>query len=361
MVTTIIIFIVILALLVLAHEFGHFIVARYFGCQVDEFGFGFPPRIFGVQKGKTLYSLNWLPFGGFVKIKGENGEQAVDEDSFGHKSASKRVLILAAGVIMNILVAVVLMQIVMGAGVQRRITGPVDPSATVTNHQSEVVMVVEGGAASAVGIEAGDLLIELEGVEGNVGVAQLHEVAAQDPDKARKLVVERDGMFVNYTINAMPIPDTDQVGFGIIVDETGVVSYPVHVALYKGVTEVWNMTTGIFEGLGGLIRRMIAGESVGEAVAGPVGIAVITGEVAQLGFVALLQFMAFLSVNLAIINILPIPALDGGRILFVLIEKIRGGKPVRAQIEGIVHMIGFVLLIGLIILVTYRDIVRLVN
>lgn len=360
MLTTIVIFVAVLAVLVLAHEFGHFIVAKKFGCRVDEFGFGFPPKLFGIKKGETEYTVNLLPLGGFVKIKGEQGEGEDEPDSFAHKPAGKRILILAAGVIMNILVAIVLMQIVMGVGSRQLLDERISDSARITDHTTQVVQVVEGLPAHAAGIEPGDVIQQVEGVAQPVTLENLRAALQQEPDIKRTVVLRRGEQEITKELSAVQIPQTQQYGFGVGLIETGIVSYPVHVALWKGVTETWYITAETFKAFGGIIRKLVAGEKVSEELAGPVGIAVLTREVAAVGFIPLLQLIALLSVNLAIINILPIPALDGGRILFVLIEKLRGGRKLRGQVEGIAHLVGFLLLLALIFLVTYRDIMRII-
>ncbi len=358
MVTTVLIFIAILAVLVLTHEFGHFIVAKKFGCRVDEFGFGFPPKLFGWKKGDTEYTFNLLPLGGFVKIKGENGDDEADPDSFGSKSAMRRIAILAAGVAMNILTAVVLMMVVMGVGVDRIIDDRLGPSAIIEDRAVTVVQVLDGSPAATASIEPGDILQSVEGLE-LITVESLRELLAADPSLERDVIVERNGEPLSKKLSAYTIPETGSAGFGVALIETGVVSYPMHVALWKGVTETWWITSETFKAFGDMAVRLVRREPLAAEVAGPVGIAVLTGEVVQMGYAHLLQFIALLSVNLAIINLLPIPALDGGRILFVLIEKLRGGKKVSAKVEGLVHMIGFVLLLSLILFVTYKDVLKL--
>lgn len=357
---TILIFIAVLAVLVLAHEFGHFIVAKKFGCRVDEFGFGFPPKLFGFKKGGTEYTLNLLPLGGFVKIKGEQGEGEQDADSFAHKSAGRRVLILAAGVIMNVLVAVVLMQIVMAVGTRQLIDERVSPSAHIEDRRTQIVQILDNSPAKTAGVEPGDIIVSVEGVSQPVTSANLRAALQQEPTKERRIVLKRADSEITKNLAAAKLQETDQYGFGVGLIETGIVSYPLPVALWKGVTQTWYITAETFKAFGGMLHKLFIGEKVSEELAGPVGIAVLTREVASAGFMPLLQLIALLSINLAIINVLPIPALDGGRILFVLIEKLRGGKKVRAQIENIVHVIGFLLLLLLIFIVTYRDIMRII-
>ncbi len=368
MISTIIIFIIVLAVLVLAHEWGHFITARKFGCHVEEFGFGFPPRAFGVKskkfKGMT-WSINWLPFGGFVKIKGENGEEQADKDSFAHKPAWQRITILAAGVIMNVLVAVVLMQLAMGFGVRRVLDDTISPSAIVEYPEVHITGALEDSPLIAAGAQPGDIIEAVEGypfdVYGEITVEGIRQYlnAETTPDTLGVSVL-RDGI-LTWVPDVSATEYNGSQAWGVYLLETGEISYPWHIALWKGVEETVFITKETFKGLGGMVSGIFAGEGVSEDVAGPVGIAVITGQVLEQGFAQLLQFMALLSINLAILNILPIPALDGGRILFVLIEKIRGGKAVRAQIEGMVHFVGFVILLGLIVLVTYRDIANLIT
>lgn len=415
MLLTLLIFIAILALLVLVHEFGHFIVARKNGVKVDEFGFGFPPRLFGIQllKGETLekavetekitiddemiidekkeidvirpikkwrfvwgggrhlecpaeeegawlkagtvYSLNWIPLGGFVKIKGETGEFASDPDSFSFKSISRRALILAAGVLMNFVLAGLLLAIGFGLGLPQSLD-QIGWGARVKDAKVEVMAVLDGSPASKAGILPGDEIARVDALTG-LKLAEIQRYVDGKKNQPVKFIFSRDGQSVEKEITPVEIEQTKKGGIGVALLESGIVSYPWRMAIYRGfeaaviytwevLKAFWFLLTGLFQGIG-----------IGENLSGPVGIAVLTGKIARLGFIHLLQFTALLSINLAVLNFLPFPALDGGRILFLIIEKFRG-KPVRQKIENIIHTVGFALLLVLVVFVTYKDVTR---
>lgn len=382
---TIIIFIAVLSVLVFAHELGHFVTARRFGVRADEFGFGFPPRAIGFYrnksgkwrqvlggktyeslenstkadlvpaKGSTIYSLNWLPIGGFVKIKGENDNGDTEPDSFAAKKIWKRIIILSAGVIMNVILAWFLFAIGYMIGMPQS-TSEVGPNARVSEAMVAIIDVRADSPAAGAGLVSGDFIISVDNQEVAVE-KDLQEIIGASAGQEVALVIEREGEQMSLTVT----PEESEEGNGVIgvgIMAAGTVSYPFFNALVEGAKTTSWLLKEIFVAFGGLIKNLVGGESVGADFAGPIGIANITGQAARLGFVHLLQFTALLSLNLAVINILPFPALDGGRILFLLIEKVKG-KPVRRDIEAVAHNIGFILLIALIIFVTYKDIIRL--
>ena len=382
---TIIIFIAVLSLLVFVHELGHFVTARRFGVRADEFGFGFPPRAIGFYRNKagkwrqvfggktfeslenetkadlvpaknsTIYSLNWLPIGGFVKIKGENDNGDTDPDSFAAKKIWKRIVILSAGVIMNVVLAWFLFVIGYMIGMPQATTD-VGPRARVSEAMVAIIDVREDSPAATAGLLTGDFIISVNGQEVALE-KELQELIGANAEQEVALVIEREGEEMTLAVT----PEVSDAGNGVIgvgIMAAGTVSYPFFDALVEGAKTTGWLLKEIFIAFGGLIKSLVGGESVGADFAGPIGIANITGQAARLGFAHLLQFTALLSLNLAVINILPFPALDGGRILFLLVEKIKG-KPVRRDIEAVAHNIGFILLIALIIFVTYKDIIRL--
>lgn len=377
---TVLIFILVLSVLVFVHEFGHFWTARKLGVKAEEFGFGFPPRLFGFyrdqqgqrrhfwgnrsldelplkQKPKgTVYSLNWLPIGGFVKIKGENGEGKQEPDSFAAQSLGKRALILAAGVIMNIVLAFFLLSLGYMLGLPQSLD-EAGPSARITQAQVWVMETLPQSPAADAGLEAGDVIMAVNGQ------------AVSSSENLQALVAENNGVATNFlvksgdeerqvTITPTVIASTGKPGIGVSIYASGKVRYPFFIAIWEGLKATGLMFWAIIVAFATLIRDLFLGASVSGQVTGPVGIATLTGQVASLGFTYLLQFMALLSLNLALINILPFPALDGGRILFVVIEKFKG-KPVKQSVEAWIHTIGFWLLLALIVVVTYKDIGRL--
>ncbi|MFA6533849.1 MAG: RIP metalloprotease RseP [Patescibacteria group bacterium] len=361
MLFTIVVFIAVLAVLVLAHEAGHFFTARRFGCQVEEFGFGFPPRIFGRRSKKTgiLYSLNWIPLGGFVKIKGEDGENRDEPDSFGHKKAWQRAIILIAGVTMNFVLAVVLLTVGFGFGIPTALPtnlADLGPQARIANTETQIYLVAKDSPAEKAGLKSGDVILTLAG-QTPASVTAVQDYLAGEIDKAVNLTVRRDGQELAISVTPVYRDEIGRGGIGIALARTGIVSYPWYWSLYYGAGAAGNLAVNILVAFYTIIKNLIIGQPVGMEVTGPVGIAVMTGEVARMGIIYMLQFIALLSINLAIINFLPLPALDGGRLLFLLIEKLRR-RPVNQQIENFVHNLGFLLLMLLMVFVTYRDVVK---
>lgn len=381
---TVLVFIIILGFLVFVHEFGHFLVARRNGVFAEEFGFGFPPRIFGLYKTKngkrklvwgskdmksedTIYSVNWIPLGGFVKILGEDGDpspsagrEKKDPKSFASKKPFARVRILAAGVAMNFLLAAMLLSIGYFVGIPQAVEDAA--SGNLKNEKIQIIETIPGSPASQMGIQIGDQIIGAGAGDNQITafntVEEVQNFINANKGQEIKLNLKRR----DETLALSGTPRTDfpasEGALGISLVKTAQVSYPWYEAVWRGVQTTINLAGMIIVAFGNLLWKLITGHSVGMDVSGPVGIAVLTGQVAKLGFIYILQFTALLSVNLAIINILPIPALDGGRILFILIEKLKG-KPVSQRFEQRAHNIGFALLITLMVFITFRDVAKL--
>jgi len=363
---TILIFIVILGVLIFAHEFGHFIVAKKSGVRVEEFGFGFPPRLFGIKKGETLYSLNLIPIGGFVKIYGEQGEGKNEPNSFISKSASRRALILSAGVLMNFLLAVFLLSIGNKIGLPT-VVDEHSGSGVVRAARVQIAEIASGSPAEIAGIRIGDIIQKLRAeneelaIGEEVEVFKLEEVQSfidRHKGETNILTIKRGSDVLDISLVPREIAPTGEGPLGVALVNTAVVSYPLLESLSKGVTDPINLTILIIIALGSIIHRAVIGLPVGEALTGPVGIYNVTSQAAEMGFVYLLQLTALLSINLAIINILPFPALDGGRLLFLGIEKIKG-TPVSPKIENVIHTAGFAFLILLMLLITYKDLTKI--
>jgi len=352
---TIIVFVLILGLLVFVHELGHFVAARKNGVKVEEFGFGFPPRIFGIKKGETIYSINWIPLGGFVKIKGEDGENKEDEDSFSHKKIWRRAVILAAGVFMNFVLAAVLLSIGFMVGLPQVINGE-NSYAKVRDARVQVVQILEGTPAAEADVLVGDTILEIDGRKVE-DVEEMQNYLAGKIDAPVKFLLERESQKIDKEMSPTFLIETGRGGIGVGLLKTGIVSYPWYLSLWKGAESAVLFTGEVAAAFYELIKNLIVTQKVSVDLSGPVGIAVLTGQVARMGIIYLLQFTALLSINLAVINFLPFPALDGGRLLFLLIEKIRR-KPVSQKIENLVHNIGFGLLMLLVLLVTYRDVIK---
>jgi len=368
---TFIIFIVVLAVLVLSHEFGHFIAAKKAGMRVYEFGFGFPPRAFGwyrdpqtkkfkfvggkfdrEQAPATVYSVNWLPLGGFVQIKGENDAEVVSVDSFASQKVWKRAIVLAAGVTMNILLAAVLLSIGYMMGLPQA-TNDMEDISAVSNRRTEIIQVLAGKPAAVAGLVSGDVVLKIGNLE-NPRLKELQNYVNDHREEEIAVTIKRSEEIFVKNIKPAIYAETGKAGLGIGIAEIGTVKYPWYRAIYYGVVDTFWYLKEILLAFYFLIKGLFVGAGAGEAVAGPVGIAMMTGRVARLGLAYLIQFTAMLSLNLAIFNILPLPALDGGRLLFLLIGKIKG-SPVNQKWEQIIHSVGFSLLLLLVLVVTVKD------
>jgi len=345
MLLTIVIFIAILVLLILAHELGHFMTAKLSGVKVEEFGIGFPPRLISFKRGETVYSLNAIPLGGFTKLLGE--EDPTLRGSLASKSIATRVLVLSAGSLMNILLPIVLFS-----------------AAFMIPHDMllekvQVEEVASGSPAQSAGIEPGDTILEINGHpiknRGDIGYL-IHLNLGSEVN----ILLEKTD-FSSKEVNVKPRwnPPEGQGAIGIVitgVDSTVIrESYPFWKAIPSSITHCWEILV--------LFRNEIITWFLGATpqLAGPIGIAELTGEVAKAGFSALLEFTALISINLAIINLFPFPGLDGGRLVFVALEWVRRGKRIPPQKEGLVHLIGFIVLIIVIAVVSYYDIIRIIQ
>lgn len=370
---TILIFALVLGVLVFVHELGHFLVARMNGIKADEFGFGFPPRIFGlvrdettgrfrfvrgnaeVESPNTVYSINWIPLGGFVKIKGEDRNSAADTDSFAGRSAWTRIKVLGAGVFMNFLLAWVLFSIVLMLGFPEQIN-PAERDRYATT-DVQILQVQPKTPAEEIGLKAGDILLSLDALP----VTSLSMVSDYiNAHRGREIMVQVSRGGTALELRGTPRVSTPEGegALGISFSETAIVSYPWYQAIRLGFEQTYVKTAEILGALASMVASLFTGAKTEMDIAGPVGIVTLTKQMSELGLTYLLYFAAILSINLGIINILPIPALDGGRILFVLIEKIKG-SPVSTMVEGYVHQVGFILLLLLMVLVTLNDILRL--
>jgi len=428
---TAIIFIITIGILIFVHELGHFLTARRNGIRAEEFGFGFPPRIFGIQRysGKkiekvgekeeetteildlknedeteiiqekivdkiteidevvpikkwrviwgprdgdneneakdrkeirehqyekgTIYSLNLLPLGGFVKIKGEDGENK-DPDSFASKGAWPRIKVLAAGVLMNFLLAWFLIAIVMILGIPEA----KESEMILEGAKVQISGVVSGSPAETMGLKIGD---EIVLAQKDFQIKKLEDIRNFiNENRGQEITLKIKRGKENLELKGMPAEKVgeNQGALGIIYSQIVMEKYPFYKAIWESLKTVLNLIWMMLSALYLILKNLATGGGgVGMEVAGPIGIAVLTGQVVSLGLVYILQFVALLSVNLGLINILPIPALDGGRILFILIEKIKG-SPVSQKVEQTFHFVFFALLISLMIFITYRDILK---
>ncbi len=365
-IVTIIVFVIILGILIFVHELGHFLAAKGLGVRVEEFGFGFPPRLVRLfKKGDTEYTLNWIPVGGFVKMTGQSDFEAVDQEeikddpkSFLNKKPWKRLIILSAGVAMNFALAAVLLSVGFMIGLPAAVGDDMPANAEVFDQRLQILLTSAGSPAEEAGLNSGDTILALNDYVPQT-VDDVVTYANEHKGQEIEMTVERGDEVFTAPVEARAESPPGEGPLGISVAETGRVAFPWYEAIWQGIKATGQLTVEIIVAFGRLIASLItAGQVTGE-VAGPVGIAVLTGQVTKLGFVYILQFTALLSINLAIINILPFPALDGGHILFLLVEKIRGKKTEKdARIENIIHLIGFALIFALLAAVTYKDVAR---
>lgn len=354
---TLIIFILVISVLVLVHELGHFWTAKRAGMKVEEFGFGFPPRIFGIKRGETIYSLNWIPFGGFVKIFGEDDNREKSEGSFASAKAGTRALVIVAGVLMNVLLAIVLLAIGNFIGLRvGLLEGQTDNTRDL---KIQITQIEPESPAQKSGLRQLDEIVGFKIKSEVLPVTSVKEVQnIVDANRGREITVEirRGKEITSHPIVPRENPPKNQGALGISLLTTGVVKFPWYQAIWRGIRDTGVVLMNTAVGYGTVLKNLLTTGSAGVQLSGPVGIAVITGQAARLGFSYLLQLTALISVNLAILNIIPFPALDGGRLLFIIIEKIKG-SPVSKSVEAAVNAFGFVLLIILMIAVTTKDII----
>lgn len=335
----------VLGLLVFVHELGHFVTARLNGIRVDEFGLGFPPRLFGIKRGGVLYSINALPIGGFVRIYGENGENVDEPGAFGAKKPWQRALVLCAGSGMNILLAFLIFAALAMVGI------PSPQGAQITD-------VAADSPASTAGLRPADKIRTIDGTP----IASPDDVArAVSPVVGREvsIVVDRNGQQQTLRVTPRANPPAGQGAIGIQISEERVVEerYGPVEALGIGAKRTVETIGLMITGLGDLITGRA---STGD-LAGPVGIAQLTSEIADQGrFKLLLGWTALLSLNLFLVNMLPLPALDGGRLVFVLLEAIRR-KKVAPQREAFVHAVGMMLLLTFLVVISFFDVQRIVQ
>lgn len=352
---TVLVFVGLLLVLVLAHEWGHFFAARRAGCRVEEFAFGFPPRLFTWQRGGVRYSLNLLPIGGYVKIEGEDmADPRPGPGSFGSKPIRWRLIILAAGVLMNVVLAYVLLTVQAGVGVPVVVTA--ENAAQVRDIKTFVVDVSAGSPAERAGIQALDRIAAVNG-QGQPTAADVQTAVAARAEQEITLELERRGAPVIVQLAPRREPPPGEGALGVAMQETGLAVSPWWQAPWRGLVRTGEMMVAIVGQFWLLVSRLVSGQAVGEVVTGPVGIAVLTNEVLSLGVSYVLEFAALISLNLAIINILPIPALDGGRMLFVAVEGV-AGKRLPARFEHYTHLAGFAALLALMLFITIKDVAR---
>jgi regulator of sigma E protease len=374
---TVILFIIILGALIFVHELGHYISAKKAGIRVDEFALGFPPKVVGKKVGETVYNLNLVPFGGYVKIFGDDADvmsdAAVSEEdktrSFTAKSRWIQAFVLSSGVLGNIVFAWLLISISFMSGIPSSAEGRY--ADNVRDPKLMITSVLPDTPAANAGLKGGDVIVSMTEDAPKNGVRTItNRFDGYDAETARVFIGEaKASLSIIYerakergTTRVTPregiIEGKKAIGVGL--DTVGMVRFNPVRAFYEGALMTWDLLREVTVGLFGFLKQAVMGQASLEAVVGPIGIAGLVGEARVLGFIYLLSFTAFISINLAVINLLPIPALDGGRLLFLAIEAVIR-RPIPAKFTRAVNTAGFILLIAFMLFITYREIVKLVS
>ncbi|MCH8741455.1 RIP metalloprotease RseP [Patescibacteria group bacterium] len=344
--------------LIVLHEFGHFITAKRFGVKVEEFGIFFPPRLFAKKIGETTYSFNLLPFGGFVKIYGEE-KDIKDPRSFSSRPIWQRALIVIAGVVVFWIISVILLSFTLWLGTSQAISD--EEEGVLIDPKVQIIAVAKDSPAEEAGFRAGDIIgtIKIGNEKFEITkVKELQEFTEQYKGQEVILTIERGKEIFETKLVPRVSPPDGEGAIGIALVRTSAISYPWYFAIWKGIEATFNLTYLTIKGWISILTNLIRGVPIGVSIMGPVGVVGLVAQVSQLGIVYFLQFIAVISINLALLNILPIPGLDGGKLLFLGIEKIRG-KPISEKIEQPITIFFFILLIALVIFITLRDVQRL--
>ena len=368
---TIFLFILVLVALIVVHEFGHFVVAKLSGMRVDEFGVGYPPRIWAFKKGETEYSFNWIPFGGFVKIFGEDegssemGDSKESDRAFARRPRILQALTLVAGIAMNLFFAYVLISLVLYIGTPRALTS--EEALQAPDASVVVASVLPDSPASVAGFKPGDSIVKISNEEEATFTGYdtndfTDFIARSESDKPLTFSVIRDAKEI--TITASPhagaiVSEPKRPALGVSVATVGTIPVSLMQAPIEGATLTWELTKETGKGLIKFFSSIFMFTANLSEVSGPVGIAGAVGTAYSQGFAQLMTITALISINLALINLLPIPALDGGRLFFVIIESITR-RPIKPVVARTVNAVGFGLLLLLMLVITAHDIFKVV-
>jgi len=358
---SILFFIAILVALIWVHELGHFLAAKAFRVRVDEFAIGFPPRLFCVRLGETNYTFNLLLIGGFVRIYGENaGEGAGDPSSLLSRSRPVQAVVLVAGIVFNLAFGWLVLSSAFLTGFP--MAGTHEGFGTVENTRPTIIAISSGSPSQSAGIEDGDVLVRM-----NTGSADVGEVPAAEgrafiethQDESIIFTVERKGEERSFLAKPVEGLLPDKKAVGIQLEDIGTLTLPPHLALAQGAIAAKNLTVATAQGLGAFFGGFFVGKGSFEGVAGPIGIVEIGSKAVQTGYAQAAVITALISINLALINLLPVPGLDGGRLFILAIEGVLR-RPLSRNLSMGLTLAGFGLIVLLMVLVTYQDIVRLI-
>lgn len=360
---SIVIFIVMLVVLIVGHEFGHLIAAKLSGMKVPEFGIGFPPKLWGKKIGDTEYTINALPFGGFVKIVGEDAaESSNDPAAFSNRPKILQAFTLFAGPFSNVILAFIFFTLAFMSGIPTALDSS-EYAGRLSNERIVIAEVLPGSPAAEAGLRAGDRVVSV--------TANGVETVIERPEIIAGLIAESNGVVMmtvlrnNEQVQLSATPEKgliaeepERQALGIASALVGTLQLPFFEAVQKGFFETVDKTQAIFLGMMNLIGSAVTLTADVKNIAGPVGIASLAGDAASFGFGSILSFAALISLNLAVLNLLPFPALDGGRLAFLLVETVIR-RPIPVQIANTVNAVGFAILILLMLAVTAHDIFKL--
>lgn len=361
---SVIIFIIILGVLIFVHELGHFLIAKKSGIRVDEFAIGFPPKIFSFKKGETKYALNLIPFGGYVKIFGESPDEESSDpnrtDSFVNKSKLTQASVLIAGILFNIIFAWLLFSISFMTGFPSVVTD--ETRANIKDASVVITEVIDDAPANKAGLQPSDEIVSLSNgenmISGHISIVDIQDFIAQNNSSEIIFEYRRDNKLSKVSLVPKEGIVEGKFVVGIAMDMIGSLQLPVHLAVWEGFLMTGGMLKDIALGLGTFIGQIFTGKANFDQVAGPIGIVSLVDNASNFGFIYLLGFTAFISLNLAVLNLIPFPALDGGRLLFVLIETITR-RPINIKVANTLNLFGFLLLILLMIVITVSDVFKL--
>lgn len=363
---SVIIFFIVLAVLVLVHEFGHFLFAKKFGIRVDEFGLGFPPKIWGRKYGETEYTLNWIPFGGFVRIFGENPDsdslQGPDaKRAMVNKPRWQQAIVLFGGILFNFIFAWILISFAFFSGVPASRDDYAEYNQHITDTRIAITQVNSSSPAEKSGIKAGDSILKIKNgsivIEGEALTIPVIKDTLTRSGNPVEIHLRRGSTDTDVVVTPEKGIIEGKYGIGIAMEDVGTLELPIHLSIYEGGKFTLHMISGVAMGLWDLIAGIVKGNPDLSSISGPVGIAGLVGDAAKLGITYLFMFTALISINLGVINLVPFPALDGGRLFVLLVEAIRR-KPLQPRVINRMNTIGFVILLAIMLLVTFKDLFK---
>ncbi|HNT29511.1 MAG TPA: M50 family metallopeptidase [bacterium] len=344
-------FLFVFGVLVILHELGHFLTARLFKVKVEEFAFGMPPRIFAVKKGETAYALNAIPIGGYVRLEGEDGSDSPAPTSFQNKPAWQRIIILLAGSVVHLILAIVIFSLFIFR-----------QGEAIPNHTVQIAGITDNSPAAEANLLPGDTILTINGL----AITEVEQFQAATADKAGQLisieVQTESGDERTVTLTPRPDPPEGEGAVGVFISSGyDLQSVNFFRSFWLGTRFTYVIVDESFQAIGGLFSSILLKASVPEGVSGPIGIARVSGETAQAsGFSGLFFLIGILGANLAVLNLFPIPGLDGGRIIIILIELVRR-KKLSPQREALVQGLGLAFVLLILAVVTFKDVASLIS